>query len=66
MWMRISGALQKKINAEFTYKQVARASTDESSLTAKQIEKVHVLTTCVTEDKDKKQPNNNTTHAKEK
>ncbi|KXJ05315.1 Small G protein signaling modulator 3-like, partial [Exaiptasia diaphana] len=39
MWMRISGALQKKINAEFTYKQVARASSDENSLTAKQIEK---------------------------
>lgn len=43
MWMRISGALQKKINAEFTYKQVARASSDENSLTAKQIEKVIML-----------------------
>lgn len=43
MWMRISGALQKKINAEFTYKQVARASADENSLTAKQIEKVQSL-----------------------
>ncbi|XP_048575778.1 small G protein signaling modulator 3 homolog isoform X3 [Nematostella vectensis] len=39
IWMRISGALQKKINAEFTYKQVVRASSDENSPASKQIEK---------------------------
>lgn len=39
IWMRISGALQKKISSDFTYKQIVRASADENSLTAKQIEK---------------------------
>ncbi|KAJ7378286.1 Small G protein signaling modulator 3 [Desmophyllum pertusum] len=39
IWMRISGALQKKISSDFTYKQIVRASADENSLTARQIEK---------------------------
>ncbi|XP_068674823.1 small G protein signaling modulator 3-like isoform X1 [Montipora foliosa] len=39
IWMRISGALQKKISSDFTYKQIVRASADENAVTAKQIEK---------------------------
>ncbi|XP_044184394.1 small G protein signaling modulator 3-like isoform X3 [Acropora millepora] len=39
IWMRISGALQKKISSDFTYKQIVRASADENAFTAKQIEK---------------------------
>ncbi|KAK2557092.1 Small G protein signaling modulator 3 [Acropora cervicornis] len=40
IWMRISGALQKKISSDFTYKQIVRASADENAFTAKQIEKI--------------------------
>ncbi|XP_072029741.1 small G protein signaling modulator 3 homolog isoform X2 [Amphiura filiformis] len=39
LWLRLSGAQQKKENTETTYKEIIKASSNEHSLTAKQIEK---------------------------
>ncbi|XP_046386904.1 small G protein signaling modulator 3 homolog [Ischnura elegans] len=39
MWMRLSGALQKKLSAEMSYKEVVRASSNDALMTSKQIEK---------------------------
>ncbi|OCT85508.1 small G protein signaling modulator 3 homolog [Xenopus laevis] len=39
LWMRLSGALQKKHNSEMTYKDIVRNSSNDDTLAAKQIEK---------------------------
>ncbi|KAI8478067.1 Small G protein signaling modulator 3 [Branchiostoma belcheri] len=39
LWLRLSGALQKKVGSETSYKDIVKASSDDNSLTAKQIEK---------------------------
>ncbi|XP_033630051.1 small G protein signaling modulator 3 homolog isoform X4 [Asterias rubens] len=39
IWMRLSGAQQKKENSETTYKEIIKTSANDHSLTAKQIEK---------------------------
>ncbi|XP_018114748.1 small G protein signaling modulator 3 homolog isoform X3 [Xenopus laevis] len=39
LWMRLSGALQKKQNSEMTYKDIGRNSSNDDTLAAKQIEK---------------------------
>lgn len=39
MWMRMSGALQKKINSETSYKEIVKASSNDALMTSKQIEK---------------------------
>ncbi|XP_072277353.1 small G protein signaling modulator 3 [Pyxicephalus adspersus] len=39
LWMRLSGALQKKRNSEMTYRDIVRNSSNDETLTAKQIEK---------------------------
>uniref|UniRef100_A0A6I8S8Y2 Small G protein signaling modulator 3 n=1 Tax=Xenopus tropicalis TaxID=8364 RepID=A0A6I8S8Y2_XENTR len=39
LWMRLSGALQKKQNSEMTYKDIVRNSSNDDTLAAKQIEK---------------------------
>lgn len=39
MWMRLSGALQKKIKSETNYKDIVKASSNDSLMTSKQIEK---------------------------
>ncbi|KAM4722011.1 small G protein signaling modulator 3 isoform 1-T3 [Rhinophrynus dorsalis] len=39
LWMRLSGALQKKRNSEMTYKDIVRNSSNDDTLAAKQIEK---------------------------
>ncbi|XP_056379983.1 small G protein signaling modulator 3 isoform X4 [Hyla sarda] len=39
LWMRLSGALQKKRNSEMTYRDIVRNSSNDETLAAKQIEK---------------------------
>lgn len=39
MWMRLSGALQKKIKSETNYHEIVKASSNDSLMTSKQIEK---------------------------
>lgn len=39
MWMRLSGALQKKLNSEISYKDVVKTSSNDALMTSKQIEK---------------------------
>lgn len=39
MWMRLSGALQKKLKSETTYKDIVKASSNDALVTSKQIEK---------------------------
>ncbi|GCB69147.1 hypothetical protein scyTo_0012372, partial [Scyliorhinus torazame] len=39
IWMRLSGALQKKRNTETSYRDIARNSSNDGSIAAKQIEK---------------------------
>lgn len=39
MWLRLSGALQKKIKSETSYKEIVKASGNDSLMTSKQIEK---------------------------
>ncbi|KAG8239521.1 hypothetical protein J437_LFUL016638 [Ladona fulva] len=39
LWMRLSGALQKKMSAEMSYKEVVKASSNDALMTSKQIEK---------------------------
>lgn len=39
MWMRLSGALQKKIKSETTYHDIVKGSSNDSLMTSKQIEK---------------------------
>lgn len=39
MWMRLSGALQKKLNSETTYHDIVKASSNDQLMTSKQIEK---------------------------
>lgn len=40
IWMRMSGALEKKLKSELTYKDVVKASANDHLMTSKQIEKV--------------------------
>lgn len=39
MWMRLSGALQKKMRSETVYHDIVKASSNDSLMTSKQIEK---------------------------
>lgn len=39
MWMRLSGALRKKLSSETTYNDIIKASNNDSLMTSKQIEK---------------------------
>ncbi|KAK6171357.1 hypothetical protein SNE40_019563 [Patella caerulea] len=39
IWMRLSGALEKKLNSELSYKDVVKASANDHLMTSKQIEK---------------------------
>ncbi|XP_069671579.1 small G protein signaling modulator 3 homolog isoform X1 [Periplaneta americana] len=39
MWMRLSGALQKKLSSEMSYKDIVKASSNDALMTSKQIEK---------------------------
>ncbi|XP_076386209.1 small G protein signaling modulator 3 homolog isoform X3 [Megachile rotundata] len=39
IWMRMSGALQKKCSSEITYKDIIKASNNDALMTNKQIEK---------------------------
>ncbi|XP_048473478.1 small G protein signaling modulator 3 isoform X1 [Rhincodon typus] len=39
IWMRLSGALQKKRNTETSYRDIAKNSSNDGSIAAKQIEK---------------------------
>lgn len=39
MWMRLSGALQKRIRSEMTYKDIVKTSSNDALMTSKQIEK---------------------------
>lgn len=40
MWLRLSGALEKKNNSDLSYKDVVKASSSDHLMTSKQIEKV--------------------------
>ncbi len=40
LWMRLSGALEKKQKAETSYKEIVKASASDLLMTSKQIEKV--------------------------
>ncbi|XP_077025055.1 small G protein signaling modulator 3 isoform X2 [Tamandua tetradactyla] len=39
LWMRLSGALQKKRNSELSYREIVKNSSNDETITAKQIEK---------------------------
>lgn len=39
IWMRLSGALQKKMNSDTTYHEIVKASSNDQLMTSKQIEK---------------------------
>ncbi|XP_014211872.1 small G protein signaling modulator 3 homolog isoform X2 [Copidosoma floridanum] len=39
VWMRMSGALQKKVTSETTYRDIVKASSSDALMTSKQIEK---------------------------
>ncbi|XP_050661788.1 small G protein signaling modulator 3 isoform X1 [Macaca thibetana thibetana] len=39
LWMRLSGALQKKRNSELSYREIVKNSSNDETLAAKQIEK---------------------------
>lgn len=39
IWLRMSGALRKKITSETTYKDIVKASSSDALMTSKQIEK---------------------------
>ncbi|KAL1493468.1 hypothetical protein ABEB36_011515 [Hypothenemus hampei] len=47
MWMRMSGALEKKQQTELSYKEIIRMSSNDSLMTSKQIEKdlLHIMPT---------------------
>lgn len=40
LWMRLSGAMKKKLSCDLTYKDVVKASSNDHVMTSKQIEKV--------------------------
>ena len=40
LWMRLSGALEKKKNSDLTYKDIVKTSSNDHLMTSKQIEKV--------------------------
>lgn len=40
IWMRLSGALEKKFKSDVTYKDIVKASSNDHLMTSKQIEKV--------------------------
>jgi hypothetical protein len=42
MWIRLSGALDKKKKSDLTYKDIVKASSNDHLMTSKQIEKVTV------------------------
>ncbi|KAL3289699.1 hypothetical protein HHI36_023099 [Cryptolaemus montrouzieri] len=47
LWVRISGALEKKQQSELSYKEIVKLSSNDSLMTSKQIEKdlLHVMPT---------------------
>ena len=42
IWLRVSGALDKKKKSETSYKDIVKASSNDHLMTSKQIEKVSV------------------------
>ena len=42
IWMRLSGALEKKQKSDLTYKDIVKASSNDHLMTSKQIEKVMI------------------------
>lgn len=49
MWLRMSGALEKKFQSELSYKDIVKMSSNDSLMTSKQIEKdlLHTMPTNV-------------------
>ena len=43
IWLRVSGALEKKNKSETSYKDIVKASSNDHLMTSKQIEKVCFL-----------------------
>lgn len=41
LWLRLSGALEKKHKSDLTYKDIVKASANDHLMTSKQIEKVN-------------------------
>ena len=41
LWMRLSGAMKKKLSCDLSYKDVVKASSNDHVMTSKQIEKVN-------------------------
>ena len=41
IWMRTTGALEKKLKSEMSYKVIVKTSSNDHLMTSKQIEKVH-------------------------
>ena len=39
IWMRLSGALEKKMNSDVSYKEIVRASSNDHLMVSRQIEK---------------------------
>ena len=39
IWMRLSGALEKKLNSDVSYKEIVRASSNDHLMVSRQIEK---------------------------
>lgn len=48
IWMRISGAYEKRLKSDLCYKDVVKASSNDHLMTSKQIEKVRLLWTIST------------------
>lgn len=40
IWLRLSGALEKRNKSDLTYKDIVKASSNDHLMTSKQIEKV--------------------------
>jgi len=43
IWMRTTGALEKKMKSEMNYKLIVKTSSNDHLMTSKQIEKVCIL-----------------------
>jgi len=43
IWMRTTGALEKKLKSEMSYKVIVKTSSNDHLMTSKQIEKVAVV-----------------------
>jgi len=48
IWMRTTGALEKKLKSEISYKVVVKTSCNDHLMTSKQIEKVQTVDVFIT------------------